>query len=415
MDAKMGNSKGFVHLETYDSQKMKQNLLFLIAVLCLFATSCKKDDAAEPIPGINPQDQLLRMNQIQLIASHNSYRQMTTDTVFAFLVSVQALIPPQYDPTTLDYDHLPMETQMSQYGVRGLELDIYNDPSGSAFADRFVNSYVGLPLASGIPELSQPGMKLLHIKDVDYNSHYPTFKRALQAIKVWSEANPNHLPLFVNVETKSDSPGDDPFLATQGFTPAPVWDAAAADALEQEIRDVFGPTLNGLFTPDMLRGTYGSLETAALQGNWPSLGASRGKVVFIMEGSAVPFYKQGHPSLSGRSMFVYDSPGQPEAAFVILNDARADSSQIRSLVEQGYMVRTRCDSGTLEARNGDYSGMNAAFESGAQILSTDYYRPDTRAGQPGWTNYQVRFPSGSIGRKNPVNATGIDVDEDLMD
>lgn len=114
-------------------------------------------------------------------------------------------------------------------------------------------------------------------------------------------------------------------------------------------------------------------------------------------------------------MFVYDTPGQPEAAFVILNDARADSAQIRALVQQGYMVRTRCDSGTMEARNGDYSGMNAAFASGAQILSTDYYRPDNRAGQTGWTDYQVKFPGGHIGRKNPINASGIDVAEGIND
>ncbi|MFM7177121.1 MAG: Ca2+-dependent phosphoinositide-specific phospholipase C [Bacteroidota bacterium] len=387
----------------------------LLAFTIFTIGSCKKDDSEITPAPTNPQDQRLRMNQIQLIASHNSYRQMTTDTVFAFLLSVQALIPPQYDPMTLDYDHEPLADQLSQYGVRGLELDIYNDPSGTAFSDRFVNSYVGLPLASGIPDLSQPGMKLLHIKDVDYNSHYPTFKLAIQAVKAWSLANPNHLPLFINVETKSDSPGDDPFLSTQGFTPAPVWDAAAAEALEQEVRDVFGPNLDGLFTPDMLKGTYSSLENAALQGNWPLLGTSRGKIIFIMEGNAVQFYKQGHPSLSGRSMFVYDTPGQPEAAFVILNDARADSSQIRTLVQLGYMVRTRCDSGTLEARNGDYSGMNAAFASGAQILSTDYYRADYRAGQTGWTEYQVKFPGGNIGRKNPVNASGIDVEEGLTD
>jgi hypothetical protein len=394
---------------------MRLKLLALLALSVFAISSCRKDDSELTPDPTNPQDLKLRMNQIQLIASHNSYRQMTTDTVFAFLVSVQALIPPQYDPTTLDYDHAPLEDQMNQYGVRGLELDIYNDPSGTAFSDRFVNSYVGLPLASNIPELSQPGMKLLHIKDVDYNSHFPTFKLAIQAIKAWSQANPNHLPLFINVETKSDSPGDDPFLSTQGFTSAPIWDAPSAEALEQEVRDVFGPDLDGLFTPDMLKGTYSSLKDAALQGNWPLLGSCRGKIIFIMEGNAVQYYKQGHPSLSGRSMFVYDTPGQPETAFVILNDARADSAQIRTLVQQGYMVRTRCDSGTMEARNGDYSGMNAAFASGAQILSTDYYRPDYRAGQTGWSDYQVKFPSGHVGRKNPINASDVDVPEGLTD
>lgn len=398
---------------------MKKFIYVALAFLCFLGYSCKKYDPIEPgnnpIPPPDPQEEKLRMNQIQIIASHNSYRQMTTDTVFAFLLTVQALIPPQYDPTTLDYDHLPIEVQMSQHGVRGLELDIYNDPTGTAFADRFANSYVGLPVASGILELSQPGMKLLHIKDVDYNSHFPTFKLALQAIKSWSQSKPNHLPLFVNVETKSDSPGDDPFLLSQGFTPAPNWDAAAAESLEQEVRDVFGPDLNGLFTPDMLRGPYTSLEEAALQGNWPFLDECRGKIVFIMEGNAVTFYKQGHPSLTGRSMFVYDEPGQPEAAFVLRNDARADSTQIRSLVEVGYMVRTRCDAGTIEARLGDYSGMYAAFASGAQILSTDYYRPDARAGQPGWSDYQVKFPGGYIGRKNPVNAIEINANEGLTD
>ena len=414
MASKLAKSKGFVHL-SLNRIRMNPRIPVVLLALSLFASACKKDDTTDSIPAPNPQNEQLRMNQIQLIASHNSYRQMTTDTVYSFLLSVQALIPPQYDPTTLDYDHLPIESQMNDFGVRGLEIDIYNDPSGNAFDERFGNSYVGLPLSSGIPALNQPGMKVLHIKDVDYNTHFYTFRQALQAIKNWSAAHPNHLPLFVNVETKSDSPGDDPFLATQGFTPAPAWDAAAADALDQEIRDVFGSNLQGLFTPDMLRGGYASLREAALQGNWPKLGDARGKVVLIMEGSAAGFYKQGHPSLTGRAMFTYEDAAQPEAAFVILNDARADSSQIKNLVQQGYIVRTRCDAGTIEARNGDYSGMNAAFASGAQILSTDYYKPDPRAGTTGWTDYQVRFPGGYIGRKNPINAVVIDVAEGLTD
>lgn len=68
------------------------------------------------------------------------------------------------------------------------------------------------------------------------------------------------------------------------------------------------------------------------------------------------------------------------------------------------MVRTRTDAGTTQARTGDYSDMQAAFESGAQIISTDYYRPDARAGQPGWTDFTVRFPNNELARINPVNA-----------
>ena len=41
--------------------------------------------------------------------------------------------------------------------------------------------------------------------------------------------------------------------------------------------------------------------------------------------------------------------------------------------------------------------MNAAIESGAQIISTDYYRPDPRyANSSHWTNYSVSFDEGRI-------------------
>lgn len=79
----------------------------------------KKEDASVIATNGNEQDLKLRLNQIQVIASHNSYRQMTTDTVFSFLMSIQPLIPPQYNPVGLDYNHLPIEDQMNAYGVRG--------------------------------------------------------------------------------------------------------------------------------------------------------------------------------------------------------------------------------------------------------------------------------------------------------
>ena len=385
--------------------------LFIVAI---FVASCK-DDKDDPQPNAPSQDEMLRMNEIQVVASHNSYRQMTTDTVYGFLLSVAALIPPEYDPLTLDYNHIHPDEQMNDYGVRGLEIDVYNDPAGGAFANRFVNSFVGLDTASNIPELSQPGFKVLHIKDVDYNSHFYTFRQSLMAIRNWSLSHPGHIPLFINVETKIDSPADDPLLLSLGFTPPPVYDLAAADAIDAEIRDVFGQQLPGVFTPDKLRGAMPTLNAAALQKKWPLLKDCRGTVVFIMEGNCVPYYKQGKPNLEGHAMFVYSSPGSTDAAFVIRNDARADSAEIRQLALQGYMIRTRCDSGTQEARNGDYSGMNAAFESGAHICSTDYYKADSRAGQAGWSSYRVQFPGGMTARKNPVTAANIDVEEALED
>ena len=123
-----------------------------------------------------------------------------------------------------------------------------------------------------------------------------------------------------------------------------------------------------------------------------------------MQGAAESLYKAGHPSLQGRAMFVYASPGTPEAAFVILNDPVSKFTQIQQRVSQGYIVRTRSDSNTDQARTEDYTDMNAAFASWAQIVSTDYYRPDPRAGTAGWTNYQVKFPNNELVRIDSISA-----------
>ena len=105
-------------------------------------------------------------------------------------------------------------------------------------------------------------------------------------------------------------------------------------------------------------------------------------------------------------MFVYSEPGTPEAAFVICNDPFSDYARIQQCVNQGYIVRSRCDGETVQARSGDYSQMHKAMDSWAQIISTDYYKPDDRAGTKGWSNYQVKFPNGEIVRIDSISAPG---------
>ena len=70
-------------------------------------------------------------------------------------------------------------------------------------------------------------------------------------------------------------------------------------------------------------------------------------------------------------MFTDSSPGAPEAAFVKQNDP-LDDPAIPTLVAAGYVVRTRADADTVEARSGDTGPRDAAIASGAQWVSTDY-------------------------------------------
>lgn len=357
------------------------------------------------IAGIaQPQDDgSIHLNQIQVIASHNSYKKKPDERVMRFLMKKQERLGEDLNPANLDYGHLPFDEQFNDYGIRGLEIDIYNDPSGRAFYKRRLNGFVkGMKRKSGIAVLQQPGFKVLHIKDVDYETNYYTFRDALAAVKKWSDAHPRHLPLFINIETKADSPGDvSRILRFLGFKRSIPFDAAACDSIDAEIKSVFGNDLQNILTPDRVRGKYATLNAMATGSGWPALDACRGKIIFIMEGQAEKLYPENHPSLQGRTMFVYAQPGTPECAFVVKNNPQneKEKNEITDLVKTGYIVRTRSDAETAEARSNDYSRMNSALESGAQIISTDYYKPDLR-----WSDYTVKFPDGATGRTNPVNA-----------
>ncbi|MDZ4847398.1 MAG: phosphatidylinositol-specific phospholipase C1-like protein [Chitinophagales bacterium] len=380
--------------------------LFLCAVV--FFSSCKKDETAQKI--IDPNDTIpsdlvadsLLINQIQVIGSHNSYRTKTDELIFDFVQNLGSLLPANLDPDGWDYTHVPLPEQFSDYGIRQIELDIYHDPAGGRFYNRMGNQLVNEPTESGIADLNLPGLKVMHITDLDYNTNYITFKQALQAVKDWSDGHPSHLPIFILIETKETSlVGVVPFFT---WTETLPFDVAAMNALDEEIMDVFGEDLHNLITPDVVRGSFATLEEAVTTRGWTSVGDSRGKVVFLLDngGDAADFYLQGHPSLQGRILFVSGERGDAHAAFVKRNNPF--ETDIEQLVADGYLIRTRSDSETDEARTGDVTKRDRAFASGAQLISTDYYRADPRSDTSSeWSNYSVRLPNNEVARLNPVN------------
>jgi hypothetical protein len=69
-------------------------------------------------------------------------------------------------------------------------------------------------------------------------------------------------------------------------------------------------------------------------------------------------------------------------------------------VQAGFIIRTRADADTVEARANDTRRREAALSSGAQWVSSDYFWPEPRL-----TNgYQVRLPKGEATVCNPVRA-----------
>ena len=60
-----------------------------------------------------------------------------------------------------------------------------------------------------------------------------------------------------------------------------------------------------------------------------------------------------------------------------MNDPVEEQALIQERVKQGFLIRTRADADTREARAGNTARREAALASGAQYVSTDYSGPTT--------------------------------------
>ncbi len=343
-----------------------------------------------------------RLNQIQVIGSHNSYHIAPFSNVLA-LVSASGA----HCAESLDYTQRPLAEQFGQLGIRQIELDLYADPEGGLYANPGARKILaGLHKEQG-PDpnengrLMKPGMKVLHVPDVDFRSTAPTFVDGLQQVRAWSQANRHHVPILIMVELKEDAiPG----LPTRPrhFGPAEV------NAVDAEILSVF--PRNEILTPDRVRGRFATLPEAIRSQGWPLLDDVRGLVMFALdnENQIRGHYLEGHPALEGRMMFASVAPEHPAAAWFKINDPVRDFDRIQRLVKSGFLVRTRADADTRHARSGDTRQRDKALASGAQFVSTDYREPDPR-----FTGYCVRFPAGQVARSNPVSGDPAWKDSDL--
>jgi hypothetical protein len=295
----------------------------------------------------------LRLNQIQALGSHNSFHVAPTVEPFSLI--------PQWQ-----FTHSPLDVQFESEGVRQIELDVFVDPAGH---------------------------QVLHIPDVDFGTTCPRLVQCLRTVKAWSDAHPRHLPIAILTELKDSG--------APGFpTPILPWTSAALDQLDAEIGSVFPP--RDVLTPDEVRGPHATLAEAVTTSGWPFIDSIRGQVLFLMDngGAIRDLYAAGRPTLEGRMIFTNSAVGRPDAAFIKLNDPIGDAAAIHDAVAAGYVVRTRADGDTFEARDNNTVPRDAAIASGAQWVSTDYPVPGRAFGTP----YFVSIPGGTPARCNPINA-----------
>jgi hypothetical protein len=330
------------------------------------------------------------LNHVQFIGSHNSFKRAPQP-------ELRELIRPFYGSVDeINYNHLSLTDQLN-LGLRNLELDVYYDPIGGSYVDPMGNRMLVQNHITPWPrpdadELKTPGFKVLHDADFDFRTCHIAFEHCLTELAAWSDAHQWHSPVVITMNTKQGE------REVPGAAKPAEFDTDALKRLDATVHDHLGA--KHLITPDNIRRDHATLREAVAARAWPTLDELRGRFLFVLdEGDPVRGrYLAAFPQLNGAAYFVDVSASAPEAGIMVINDPVKDEAKIRDLVTRGFLVRTRADADTHEARTNDRSRFEAAMRSGAQIITTDYYIPDRSIDD----RYMVRFEDGGFLRLNPV-------------
>jgi len=342
----------------------------------------------------------IRMNQIQVVGTHNSYHREINIT------TERAAFEEFHDnEKNLYYSHASLEHQLEYQSVRSLELDLHSDVEGGLYADPLLWRMANLTnetVPFHDPNMTKPGLKVFHVTDGDPHSVCHTFLECLWQLKGWSDNHPNHLPIMIDLELKMEAPacGKGGICAEEALK----WNLTRLLNVDSEIRSVLPPSQ--LIVPDDVRQGNLTLEQSILQHGWPTLAASRGKFMFYFDnepdaGPRAMYRENGHESLQNRTVFTNAVEGDADAAFIKKNDP-TDTAELQRLVKKGYIIRTRADIPIDTVLNRDTTMRELAFASAAQIVSTDYpsYGMSSR-----WDwDYAVQLPGAAVARCNPVSA-----------
>ena len=255
-------------------------------------------------------------NKLRFPSTHNSYHKRA-----GFLkLQIAKLFAPN-EVEGLKYTHPPLYQQLEK-GIRGFELDV-----------RYAWGH----------------FVTMHVPIVDNNSNSPDVVLALKEVERWSENHPLHIPVIIIIELSREW--------NKYYLVQKKWDE---DLLIRFDEVVFNILKNHLIKPEDLNNGY------------PKLVDVRGKiaVVFMADSDIVDIFGEKYKKNRKATFMMVDckTPGK-DIVFVKRDDPFR--SDIDTLVNAGYIVRTRADAGLVK----DSARRVKALNSKAQIISTDF--PET--------------------------------------
>lgn len=255
-------------------------------------------------------DTSIKFNELSYIGTHNSYQLKSNNK-----------------PITI--------TDQLNSGILSLELDV--EPVADKDGLHFV---------------------CIHSPVFDMNTSAYSFELALKEIKMWSDYNPDHLPVTVIIEPKKI------YLPMEGME---YFDLDKAEKLDKIVRENLG---DSLFTPkDMLR-EYSDFAEMRNNDDWCSVSEMQGKVLVLLHDSAASAdYIKQDKSIKSQAMFPMgrlDDLDEKWASFIIVNHPRQVISNKDKL--KGFIARTRGNGADRFQKQEE----KYALKSGAGIISTDY-------------------------------------------
>ncbi len=282
-------------------------------------------------------DNGVKYNEISVIGTHNSYQLLTTVAKRVLMKAVELITFGAVDYTKAEFE-MDTLTQQFENGVRNIEIDIQTKDDGE-----------------------QISFIVTHDPILDNVTSCYDFEKMLKEVKMWSDANPNHMPISILIEPKGSVPGINNLKS---------FSVDYANELDAVIRKNLG---DKLITPSDMMGDYETFKDMRLADDWLTLGEMQGKIVVLMHPCDVTQdYIMQDESVKTQAMFPmlrFDSIDMSYASFILDNDPEnAIENNKKTIDECNLMVRTRADDFP------DFSDERYANADvcGSQIITTDY-------------------------------------------
>ncbi|MBR2875758.1 MAG: hypothetical protein IKC01_01325 [Clostridia bacterium] len=279
----------------------------------------------------------VKINEIAVLGTHNSYQTLATEQTRFLMNIIDTITLKKLGLNTFDFK-MDTLTEQLEMGIRNVEIDIET-----------------------LDKNEKIEFKVTHNSFIDNASSAYDFEKAMQEIKLWSDNNPGHIPVFIIIEPKSF------VIEVNGMK---KFSLEYAGELEKVLVDTLG---DSLLTPaDMLR-DYSSFKEMRENDDWLTLEETQGKIMVLLHDCDVTeSYIALDESVKTQKMFPmlrYDDRNETYTSFILENDPwNAESRKAESIDECNLIVRTRAD------KYPDYSAerYEVTENCGSQLITTDF-------------------------------------------